>query len=67
MRSIPAPRHPKARGVHPAPPTLANDCGAVAACLLAYMGALALIVMAGATVFDGLEFDLGAEPVAQAG
>jgi len=67
MRSILVPRYPKSRNVHPALHTLADDCGAIAVRLLAYMGALALVVMAAVTVFDGLEFDLSSEPVAKAG
>jgi hypothetical protein len=67
MRSNLASHHPKSPGVHPALQTFADECGAVAVRLLAYMGVLALIVMAGVAVFDGLEFDFGAEPVAKAG
>ncbi|SFL38376.1 hypothetical protein SAMN03159423_1640 [Bradyrhizobium sp. NFR13] len=67
MRSILVPHHPKPAGVHPALQSFADECGAVAIRLLAYMGVLALVVMAAVTVFDGLEFDFGSEPPAKAG
>jgi hypothetical protein len=67
MRSILVSHHPKSAGVHPALQSFADECGAIAVRLLAYMGALALVVMAAVTVFDGLEFDLSSEPAAKAG
>lgn len=67
MRSIPVPHHPRPAGIHPVLQSFADECGAIAVRLLAYMGALALVVMAAVTVFDGLEFDLGSEPAAKPG
>jgi hypothetical protein len=68
MRSILASHHPKsATGIHPALQSFADECGAVAVRLLAYMGVLALVVMAGMTVFDGLDFDWTAAPATKAG
>jgi hypothetical protein len=67
MRSILVSHHPKSAGVHPALQSFADECGAIAVRLLAYMGALALVVMAAVTVFDGLEFDVSSEPALKAG
>jgi hypothetical protein len=67
MRSNLVPHHPKSTGIHPALQSFADECGSVAVRLLAYMGLLALVVMAAVTVFDGLEFDFSSEPAAKAG
>lgn len=68
MRLIPAARHPEgASGIHPALHSFADECGAVAIRLLAYMGVLGLVVIAAVMAFDGLQLDLTAGPAARAG
>jgi hypothetical protein len=66
MRSILATHHQNSADIHPALWSFVDECGAVALRLLAYMGALGLVVMAAVTVFDGLELDFDAEPAAEA-
>jgi hypothetical protein len=72
MRSIRTSHHPDHRprlgdGIHPALQSFADECSAVAARLLAYMGVLAFLVMGGISVFNHLEFDIGDGPAARTG
>jgi hypothetical protein len=68
MRSIRASRHPTpAAGIHPALQSFADGCGAVAVRLLAYMGGLALLVIAAVTLFDGIELEAATGPTAKGG
>ncbi len=67
MHPISASRHPPTTGIHPALQSFADECGALAIRVLAYVGALALIAVAAVHLFDGLELDLAAEPAAPKG
>jgi hypothetical protein len=68
MRSIRASRHPRpAADIHPALQSFADECGAVAVRLLAYMGGLALLVIVAVNLFDGIELEAATEPAAKAG
>ncbi|MDB5620652.1 hypothetical protein [Tardiphaga sp.] len=65
MRSIPASRHPRQTGIHPALQSFADECGALAVRLLAYAGVLGLIAIGTVRVFDGLDLDFAAVPSAR--
>jgi hypothetical protein len=72
MRSIAAshyPKHPSRRqaGIHPALQSAADECTAVAARLLAYMGVLAFLVMGGISILNQLELDIDSPPAARTG
>lgn len=47
--------------------SFADECSAVAARLLAYMGVLAFLVMGGISVFNHLEIDIGDAPAVRTG
>jgi hypothetical protein len=66
MRSIRL-SEPGQSGIHPALQSFADECGAIAVRLLAYMGSLALLVIVAVNLWDGVELEAATEPVAKAG
>lgn len=72
MRTFPASHHHRdpsrpGPGIHPVLHSFADECTAVAARLLAYVGVLAFLVMGGISVFNRLEIDVDAAPAARSG
>jgi len=66
MRSIQVSRHPRA-GIHPALQSFADECGALALRLGAYMGALALIVIGAIQLWDSIGLEAGDAPAVRPG
>ena len=66
MRSIRLSRRPQT-GIHPALYSFADECGALALRLAAYMGSLALLVIAAIHLWDSIGIEPATEPVARPG
>ena len=65
MHPQPASRYPSQTWISPALQIFADECGALVVRLLAYVGALGLIVIAGLHLFDSLVDTVGPDVATQ--